>query len=60
MSADLLEESKSELKVMLEIGSCGNFLCTELSLFLYFTAVALWMCYKCKCNTSTNTKIIKI
>ena len=37
------KESKSELKVMLEIGSCGNFCCTELSLFLYFTAIALWM-----------------
>ena len=37
------EESKNELKVMLEIGLCGKFLCTELSLFLYFIAIALWM-----------------
>ena len=54
------EESKSEVKVMLEIGSCRNFLCIELSLFLFFSAIALWMCCKCKCNTATNTKIFKI
>ena len=45
---------------MLEIGLCGKFLCTEISLFLYFTSIALWMCYKCRCNTATFTKIIKI
>ena len=31
-----------------------------MSLFLYFNAIVLWICYKCKCNTATNTKIIKI
>ena len=54
------EESKSELKVMLEIDSCRNVWCIELSLFLFFYAIALWMCCKCKCNTATNTKIIDL
>ena len=44
---------------MLEICLGGKFLCTEISPFLYFTAIALWICYKYKCNTATNTKIIK-
>ena len=48
-------------------GNAGNwlirkFLCTELSLFFYFIAASngAMDVYKCKFNTSTNTKIIKI
>ena len=45
---------------MLEIGLCGKFLCTEISLFLYFTSIALWMCYKCRCNIYQNNQDLSL
>ena len=50
MSADLREKEKSELKIILEIGSSGIFCSTELSLFLYSSLY---------CTSLLNTKVIK-